>query len=185
MSSVVKDTKEAAANQPNQNNNSKKAPSKQELTNCRIEYEKKRTFAILLDDTLRKVRQKPSLYNNPHLKPLRQFCEHRDNNKELYLGIVEETTPLLPNNGGKPVVDLTPNYIQTMANYADTSNIRNPTLQVVSAETKFRNLPFKKVFGKPQQDVKITHLRLMDGDNNVMMGGCAMNIIDEGKKLNP
>ena len=115
MSSVVKDTKEAAANQPNQNNNSKKAPSKQELTNCRIEYEKKRTFAILLDDTLRKVRQKPSLYNNPHLKPLRQFCEHRDNNKELYLGIVEETTPLLPNNGGKPVVDLTPNYIQTMA----------------------------------------------------------------------
>ena len=183
MPTVTKETKGAATITPNATNSANKGPSKQELATCRIELEKKRAFSAQLEDTLRQVKLKPNIYNAPLLKPLRDFCEYRDNNRNKFIGIVEETSSLQPSNGGMPVNDLTSNYIQTIANYGDTSHLRNPTLQVVSSETKFRKTPFKKVYGKEQQDVKITHLRLMDGDNNVMMGRCAINITDEGKKL--
>ena len=163
--------------------NSKKAVCRQDVKACKIALEKKRDFVLQLEDLLRKVRQKPDIYNNTHLRPLREFCEYRYSHRDKFTGVIEGTMPLQPNHGGNVLVELTPCYIKAIAEYDDTSNLRNPVLQVVSATTSFKATPFKNTYDKPQQPVKVTHLRLMDGCNNTMLGRLAINITDEGKKL--
>lgn len=160
---------------PNQPNNSKRKASQQDISSCKIELKKKTGFVTQLENMLRSVIQKPEIYNNPKLAPLRQFCEYRDNHRTEFQGLVEQTTLLQPTNAGEVVLELTKNYVQALANYADSEemeqlNLRLPIVQVVSAETKFRGTPFTKTYNKTQQAVKMTHLRIMDGDNNTMLG---------------
>ena len=138
----------------------------------------------LVGEMLRDMRQKPSLYLHPLFQPIREFCEYRDNHRGDFSGLIGETLPLQPVNPGEVVRALTRGYIQAIAEYDDTTKYSNPILQVVSKpDTKFRKVPFKKVFNKEQQPVKVTHLRLLDGDNNQMLGRCAINVTDDAKKL--
>ena len=92
--------------------------------------------------------------------------------------------PLEPNNGGVPIINLTHDYIDAIANGENTDFVSNPILKVVSIDTSMHKPPFgKTTFGKSQQSVKITHLCLLDGNKNTMLARLAINITDEGKKL--
>lgn len=161
----------------------KKKASKQAVKTCAEDLSSKHGFMKEVENMFRKVMQKPALYDHAMFQHLRAFCEYRDNNRKLFSGLMGETPPLQPNNGGVVVTDLSPGYIHAIANYHDTTIHPNPILQVVSGKTKYRSTPFKQTCNKPQQPVKITHLRLLDGDNNTMMGRLAMSITDMGKKL--
>ena len=83
------------------------------------------------------------------------------------------------------MVQATPGYIAAIADCGNTDRFSQPIFQVITAETSFRKSKFKVTHDKPQQPIKVTHVRLLDGDNNVMMGRLAINITDEGKKLKP
>ena len=183
MPSVINDLKGDTTTGKLQCQNLKKTLCRQEVKACKIALEKKRDFELQLEDLLRKVRQKPDIYNNIHLRPLRQFCEYRDSHRDKFPGVIEGSFPLDPTNGGNIGVKLTPQYIKAIAEYDDTSHLPNHVLQVVSPTTTFKASPFKTTYDQPQQPVKVTHLRLMDGCNNTMLGRLAINITDEGGKV--
>ena len=142
-------------------------------------------FMQSVDDLLCQIKQKPSIYNSAMMAPLRQFCEYRDNHRSLFTGLIGEASSLHPVNGGEVTVEATLSYIAVIADCGDTDTFSQPILQVITAETSFHKSKFKVTYDKPQQHVKVTHVRLLDGDNNVMMGRLAINITDEGKKLKP
>ena len=131
--------------------------SKQEVDSRKNELKKMGDFMQSVDDLLRKIKQKPSIYNSAMMAPLRQFCEYRDNHRSLFTGLIGEASSLHPVNGGEVTVEATPGYIAAIADCGDTDTFSQPILQVITAETSFHKSKFKVTYDKPQQPVKVTH----------------------------
>ena len=96
MPSVINDLKGDITTGKLQCQNLKKALCRQEVKACKIALKKKRDFELQLEDLLRKVRQKPDIYNNIHLRLLRKLCEYRDNHYDKFPGVIEGSIPLEP-----------------------------------------------------------------------------------------
>ena len=68
--------------------------SKQEVDYQKNKLKKMSDFMQSVDDLLRKIKQKPSIYNSAMMAPLRQFCEYRDNHRSLFTGLIGEASSL-------------------------------------------------------------------------------------------
>ena len=176
--------RDAASPSDGKSKKAKKKPSAQEVKNVANFLIRRNNHMKQFNHTLNCVRNRPSVYHDLEFKDLREFCEYRDVHRNLFPPLMGDTPPLQPTTGGVHSIKLTSGYIKAIACCGDTSFALSPILQVVSTTTSLNKPPFgKTVFGKSQQSVKITHLRLLDGDNNTMLGRLAINITDKGKKL--
>ena len=83
------------------------------------------------------------------------------------------------------VQSLTEGYIEAVANAEDTSQLASePILHVLSRETGFRDVLEQESEPKAgHQKVKLTHLTLVDGDNNQIHARLATHIADAGRGL--
>jgi len=87
----------------------------------------------------------------------------------------------------RPLSPLTSGYIKAVAGHDDTLFVAFPILQVPTPETKYRDTAFhantfgkKKIGGKKVDRVllpgKFTHIHLVDGNGNQMLGRMAVHL---------
>ena len=115
----------------------KKKVSRQEISAAANDLKGKKEFCHQIDHLFRQMRQMPQIYHRSMMKPVREFCEYRDNHLSLYQGIPGEPVPLHPNHRGEVQLDLSQGYISGIANYNPAPAVANLVLQVVSSETTF------------------------------------------------
>ena len=132
---------------------------------------------------LNHIRKNPGLWEHEDNKFLREFVNHIECNRGDF--------PCLPGDSGyakvvktsKAQQQLTKGYIKAIAEYRDTGFAEHPILYVLSRETFHEEQTFHGFSNKPAPPTKLTHLRLVDGDGNQMMGRLATEIADQGKQL--
>ena len=98
MPSIIKNLKGNTTTRKLQCQNLKKTLCRQDVKACKIALKKKRDFELQLEDLLQKVREKPAIYNNIHLRPLRKLCEYSDSHRDKFPGVSERSIPLEPTN---------------------------------------------------------------------------------------
>lgn len=153
------------------------------------------------DDLAKRKRKQDEEFKNKllHLKNHPNLWEARENQylREFFNHVLQHRTsyPFMPGDScykpeqsrGKTTrpPSLTKGYIEAIASGADTSFVDYPVLYVLSRETKHEEQTFSG-FGRKSMEpppTKITHLRLVDGDGNQMLGRLATDIADQGKQL--
>lgn len=145
---------------------------------------KKQIFLTQFNHTMTSVIHKPSVYTDPVFKQLQECCEYRDWNRDLFPPFMGNVVFERPNNDGFPTTDLIKGYTSAIVSCGDLSIVTYPFLQVVSNTILLHSPAFgKALFRKPQQKVKITHICLLDGGNNTIIGRLVINVMSEGKKL--
>ena len=132
------------------------------------------------------VLEKPTLWPRPEFKRVRECIQAMKSNPQRFSPIIGDN---IPDRSASPDTSKTSHdssslselYVAGIASYKEVDVGLSPILQVVSATMAHEN----NAEGKKTNSIHMTHSRLRDGSNDVMVGRLTMNITHDGNKLNP
>ena len=128
---------------------------------------------------------------------IRQFCAtvlknldkfHLDIGDSRIINEPPTTAGIASAAEGGTIITLTEGYVERVARRENTSSLaREPILQVVTRETKYRNNVnvTKDRNGSCSVQMQFTHLTLCDGDGNIIVGRVVAHLTHEARKLGP
>lgn len=138
---------------------------------------------VEFENMLKTVITRPSLWVEERFQFLRNFCHTVANNGERFPTLMGDRNEEVPSESEEPIIHPTEGYISAFAAGDDTSELTtNPVFSVLSRDTGFRDV-MQHEETRTHQKVKLTHLTLVDGDNNTIHGRMATHIADAGRGL--
>jgi len=171
-----------------------KATGKKRKTKSQVEKQEDKKaddqycLHIEMQSMLKTITVRPSLWKNDTLRYLRNFCITVSNHPETFpplMGDDEVSVHSDISDVDEKTSTPTKGYIAAVASGEETANIAShPILAVLSRKTGFHDvLRQESEKAKDHQKVKLTHLTLLDGDNNQIHARMATHIADAGRKL--
>lgn len=143
---------------------------------------------VEFEGLLKTIVTRVSLWADDSLRYLRNFCNTIASNRDKFPSLMgDEEMPVRAGDDEDEgdTVALTEGYIAALAAGKDTSEeMPSPILAVLSRQTGFHDvLRQENESSKTHQKVKLTHLTLVDGDNNTIHARMATHIADAGRAL--
>ncbi len=131
------------------------------------------------------IRKNTKLWESKDNQYLREFCNEIECNREEFPCMPGDRCYKAAVDQGEEHKKLTKGYIAAIAAHDDTFFVLHPVLYVHSRETTHEAQTFEGFCNSDSTPpkVKVTHLRLVDGDGNQMLGRLATEIADQGKQL--
>jgi len=188
----------------NNNNNHGEGPSNkratdqmtmQEKKQLKIEAKAKAEHHMQVQHMFSYIIANPVTLTRKEFKYVRQFVATVVNNPEKFHFDTGDNVIIQSNQEGVASVakgagipKLTKGYIIRVARREDTSSIaKEPILQVVERETKYRNNIniTKDKDGTCTIQMQFTHLTLCDGDGNIIVGRVVAHLTHDARKLGP
>mmetsp|Transcript_25930 Transcript_25930/g.38109 ORF Transcript_25930/g.38109 Transcript_25930/m.38109 type:complete len:370 (-) Transcript_25930:2533-3642(-) len=136
-----------------------------------------------------RMESEPAMFQNPEYKFIREFISMVELNRDIFprrMGDKYYDAFSAPVGEDKGIM-LTKGYVTKVAQREDTSAIvEEPILQVVERETRYRgSVAMKREKNGPTSvQIQFTHLRLCDGDGNIIVGRVVAHLTHEARKLN-
>ena len=139
----------------------------------------------LVENFLDAVVSSPSMYSKPRLEYLRHFVSMVQRNPSTFVSVDQDNTVDMPLNVEEKATstELSKGYIKAMAEHRSGSGVSDhPTLCVYAVDPKF----YEDVAGRAkekQQNVKLTNMRLVDGDGVQIHTRLAIHLTEMGRML--
>ena len=131
---------------------------------------------------LRTILTKPQLWLKEPLRYLRNFVLTVSKGKDRHKFPIDEGDESLPvTKEEEQSTAITKNFIKTLAAGSNLPEDTDPVLFVLSWKTGFHDHVSHREYQK--QKVKLTHLTLVDGDNNRIHARLATHLADVGRQL--
>ena len=130
------------------------------------------------------LKAEPSHWQDQRNRYLREFYNYVESNRDKFPCVQGDSLFGQAVRVREEQQQLTKGYIRAIAGFRDTSFVKYPVLYVINRTTKWEDQLFTGGFGDGQPPrVKTTHLNLVDGDGNQMLGRLSTEIADQGRQL--
>ena len=159
------------------------AQKKQSKKKVAINGTKQYQLHVEFQNLLRTILVRPQLWLEEQLQYLRNFVLTVSQGKDRHKFAVAEGDETLPvaDENEPPAPPATTNFIKTLAEGGNIADDIEPVLLVLDRKTGFRDHMQHRDYKK--QKVKVTHLTLVDGDNNTIHARLATHLADIGRQL--
>ena len=123
------------------------------------------------------------MYSQPRLAYLRNFVSMVQRNPSIFQSMDQDNTVEMPFPVEENAIVLTKGYIKAMSEHRSGTNVsEHPVLCVYAVDCNF----FEDVAGRPkdqQQTIKLTNLRIVDGDGVQIHTRLAIHLAEMGRIL--
>jgi hypothetical protein len=129
--------------------------------------------------------QKPDFWGHKEYKRIRECISYFKAHPEMCPSVPGDMLPDAPSdidNDSRCTPTsptLTTKYVSSLASYQSLDINLKPIFQVISIKMDFE----ESSKSNKKNSIHFTHIRIIDGSGDVMIGRCAMNIAHEGVRL--
>ena len=156
--------------------------SQQEVIAAKITRDKQQEHIEHCQHLLSVLEHRPPLWTKPEFKQIRESISFIHANPDKFPPIVGDCLPDVVDDrrdNAKSPVTLTKEFVSRIAGNQCVAHIDAPIFQVVSTRKKFE-VSVSKI---EKNSIHFTHLRILDGSGDVMVGRLNMNLAHDGSKL--